>query len=805
MQACEGISPSRGLEVDLAAPLAPTYTRKAVERSAKIAAVFSLAGLLVTLTLVFGSALSMAAEPPGPAELRAQESVLRLTELPTGYVLSGRHFCSAQRPGEEAGGIVVEAGGPKAPPTPYEMFLAHNATSSCLYAYERLYGPPGPAVVFSFALRTPSVAAATEVLADPQLGEELATDVMGNAVSEEGFRPAGSPPALGEASLRFRTNRFSWEGQTPMAGTVVLWHQGRLVGGIIAGGAKPAVNDAAADRDGALQQKLMEAPRPYEEAESEDIPTFLDNPNLGVPVYWLGKEYKPGNGVAYSFVRADDHKRLTHQWVGRRMSIEYSNVLFLDSWTPAGWRRFSHTGLARGQTDPRCGRSRTLKLPEGHAVIYTADRIHRKGDPTCPGVQLGSASARVFLPGVVVALGVSLCHGCEDDELGPQFNSVAEVAKLVRSLRRWRPGATATLALAGPAEAAPRRAQIGMLLRFHELPGGYVVGDEGVGCSVIDPEGTEPPLFQFLVRHLPPFCEATYERRFIVAAEEPHPPRVDTTVVDLRTAATARQAEKLLPELAARLTGNGVSKEVSTTVTIGADTRLFHGTALVGGHGRRASLVSWRQGHFLGMTLSAGESTAANDREATRLARVQRAHMKRPMPYPPKERDDIVVPLENPAIELPIYWLGRSFDPGGGADPLPLTAAYGPLLEGEAPPGTKLELWYDNGALQLGTWTTESWQLYRHEKLGHELLDWKCTKTTQLPVTGGSATLYAGYDKNFSRCPGRAPDVFAAVVEVGGVVLAMGLPTCYTCLGGGPHRAELEAAVAALRLFHPQG
>jgi hypothetical protein len=32
-------------------------------------------------------------------------------------------------------------------------------------------------------------------------------------------------------------------------------------------------------------------------------------------------------------------------------------------------------------------------------------------------------------------------------------------------------------------------------------------------------------------------------------------------------------------------------------------------------------------------------------------------------PGAPKERDDIVVPLENPAIELPIYWLGPSFDP----------------------------------------------------------------------------------------------------------------------------------------------
>jgi hypothetical protein len=445
-----------------------------VKRSTKLVAVVSLVGLLFTLTLVFGLALSTGAEPPGPAELRAQESVLRLTELPTGYVLSGRHFCTAQRPGEEAGGLVVEAEGPKAPPTPYEVFLAHDATSSCVYAYERLYGPPGPTVVFSFTLHTPSVAAATEVLADPQLGEELATAVAGNVVSEEGFRPAGSPPALGEASLRFRTNQFYWDslpGDNPprLAGTAVLWHQGRLVGGIIAGGAKPAVNDATADRDGALQQGLMEAPRPYEEAESEDIPTFLDNPGLGVPVYWLGKEYKPGNGIAYSFVRADDHKRLTHQWAGRRMSIGYSNVLFLDSWTPAGWRRFSHTALARAQTDPRCGHSRTLQLPEGHAVIYMAVRIHRKGDPTCPGVQLGSASARVFLPGVVVGLGTSLCRGCEDDELGPQFNSFAEVAKLIRALRRWRPDNATPSAHARP--AASTRAQIGMLLHFHELPG----------------------------------------------------------------------------------------------------------------------------------------------------------------------------------------------------------------------------------------------------------------------------------------------------------------------------------------------
>jgi hypothetical protein len=358
-------------------------------------------------------------------------------------------------------------------------------------------------------------------------------------------------------------------------------------------------------------------------------------------------------------------------------------------------------------------------------------------------------------------------------------------------------------ALAGSAAGAVKPAQIGMLVRFNELPGGYVIGDEGVGCGIIDPEGTEPPLSEFLARNLPRVCEATYERRFVVAGKDPDPPRVDSAVVDLRTAAAARAAEKLLPELVARLTGNGISKEAKTTVAIGADTRLFHGSAPIVGHGRRASLLAWRQGRLLGITLVAGESTAANDREADRLARVQRAHMKRPTPYPAKERDDLLVPLENPAIKLPIFWLGRSFDPGDGGDPLPLTQAYGPLVEGEAPEGTKLELWYEQGAFHLGTWTPESWSTYTAGKLGHVLLAWDCTKKTSLAVPEGRATIYSGYDKNYGACPSRPPNVFAAVVERGGVVLGMGLPACYTCLGAGPDSAELEAAVAALKLYRP--
>ena len=181
------------------------------------------------------------------------------------------------------------------------------------------------------------------------------------------------------------------------------------------------------------------------------------------------------------------------------------------------------------------------------------------------------------------------------------------------------------------------------------------------------------------------------------------------------------------------------------------------------------------------MTLAAGESAAANDREATRLARAQRAHMKRPTPYPPKERDDIVVPLENPAIELPIYWLGPRSTPAAAPIRCRSPPPTGRCSKARPLPGPSSNSGTTTGPFSSGLGRPKARQLYRHEKLGHELLDWKCTKTTQLPVTGGSATLYAGYDKNFSA----APDVFAAVVEVGGVVLGMGLPTCYTASAAG--------------------
>jgi hypothetical protein len=356
---------------------------------------------------------------------------------------------------------------------------------------------------------------------------------------------------------------------------------------------------------------------------------------------------------------------------------------------------------------------------------------------------------------------------------------------------------------AGAAPAAGDRAQIGMMLRLHELPGGYTVGDE-FGCTGIGAEGARPALAKFVEHHFVGACEAQYDRRYALPGKGPDPPLVVSAVLDFGDPRTARAGAAILPELVARLTGNIIPRKGVTAVAIGTETRLFHGKANVLGHGHLGSILTWRQGRLIGMTLVAGEAGHADDRIAAELARVQRSHMSRPTPYPARERDDVTVPLENPAITLPIYWLGRNFDPGAGAKPLPLTSAYGPLLEGEAPEGTKLELWYEQGDLHLGTWTPESWGTYTAGKLGHELLAWHCTKKTRLQVPEGTATIYGGYKRNYGACPSGPPNVFAAVVERGGLVIGMGLPACYTCLGAGPSRAELEAAVGALELFRPR-
>jgi hypothetical protein len=394
-----------------------------VNRSGKITLLVATIGALLALA----APTFAAAEPLSPAERLAQESLLRLPELPAGYVL-GAWFCGGPSVPSEGEGIYERE--EENPPTPYEAFVEKNHPTVCSFPYERLYrpagSPAGPPVLQAFTMVTPNAAAAEAGLG---VGAELAS----YAFDLEGPDLVGPAPQIGEAARLFRVRPYRYWQREDLTGSAVLWRDGRILGSVFAAGGAPVANDRTASHYAAVQQAVIENPRPYEEAEIEDIPTYLDNPNFGVPVYWLGKEFKSGPRSTSYFLDAYPrgyYRMATEQ----QTTLHYNTEIWLDSWTPAGWRKFAKTEVGRRQTSWHCTRSRDVKLPDGHAVIFAA---YRKDDATCPSFAPHHFIAHVFLPGAVVAIGQPLSRYSQGD-LGSEFDSFKAMEKIVRGLRRRR-------------------------------------------------------------------------------------------------------------------------------------------------------------------------------------------------------------------------------------------------------------------------------------------------------------------------------------------------------------------------------
>jgi hypothetical protein len=214
----------------------------------------------------------------------------------------------------------------------------------------------------------------------------------------------------------------------------VLWRDGRVLSAIYVGGWSYAEDEAAAFALAAQQQKHVEAPTPYLAPESNDIPAYFENPSLRLPIYWLGRIFRPGHGLPPSyFWGAYPRSHFGGGPPGFEQEVEYAPALYLDSWSPRGWANFVKTPLGRRQWSWRCTRSRTLRLRNGHATIYAA---YRTGHAVCPNYPPHHFSAHVYLPGVVIAIGEATCGHCQGDLV--TYESWRGMEAVVRSLRRWR-------------------------------------------------------------------------------------------------------------------------------------------------------------------------------------------------------------------------------------------------------------------------------------------------------------------------------------------------------------------------------
>lgn len=332
-----------------------------------------------------------------------------------------------------------------------------------------------------------------------------------------------------------------------------------------------------------------------------------------------------------------------------------------------------------------------------------------------------------------------------------------------------------------------------MLLRLPDLPPGFGNGylGEGLGADGLlctkfsDPEAQHGALVEFVRKYRPRGCIAAYGSRFKIPGQEEGAPAVFSGVIALGTAAAAENAWDLIPTMLGRVLTGSPPREVETSLRVGSQTRLFHtGRAwypylLRGKH--PASFLSWRSGKTVAVVVAMGGSVATNDRVAAELAPRQQAHILDPTPYTKAERSDAEVGLDDPAIDIPVYWLGRVFEPGGGlpsnalfesgyrGKPIPETTSG--IAEGPYPP---LSVNYSN--IRLGTWTPRTWPVFARSKTAKAITSWKCTQTRTVPIAGGSATIYGGYREDYGRCPKKPPRAFTAWVVVAGVKIVVNPP-----------------------------
>jgi hypothetical protein len=356
--------------------------------------------------------------------------------------------------------------------------------------------------------------------------------------------------------------------------------------------------------------------------------------------------------------------------------------------------------------------------------------------------------------------------------------------------------------------------QTRLLLRFSDLVLGYMSFEFGEGedrpivCShLTNPEDTPPKLERFILRFHPRGCISAYFRRFTLPGHEPGPKFIGTGAMALDSDRAADAAWRVVPVLLGRILGDHPPREVRTDSELGSATRLFH-AALSGGAkvlGRTTSFLVWRTGNTLAVVETFGPTFGKDDRDAAQLAPPQQAHIENPTPYTGAERYDTEVPLDDPALTHPVYWFGRDF----ASPEVPSThLVYAENLSpqnGREKTGEEIRLQYEDiggSYLTIDEWSPGQWRVFEKSKLSHTLVSWHCTKTRTVQLPEGTATIYAGYKRNYSKCPSGPPTSFTARASLPGVFIAVeapfGLHFAYPGDAYGSYE-KMEALLAGLR------
>ena len=351
------------------------------------------------------------------------------------------------------------------------------------------------------------------------------------------------------------------------------------------------------------------------------------------------------------------------------------------------------------------------------------------------------------------------------------------------------------------------------LLRLHDLPlgyrwsGGLVEFPVQLGCDSIDPAKAQPRLAGFLARYSPTGCMALYTRLFRVNGGQPAPLAVGTGVLNAGSVEGATAGLAVSRELLSHVLGDELPTEVPPPTKIGDATRLFHWEhgSLFAANERSSSILAWRSGNVVASIFVSGGSVAANDSEATELARLQQARIEAPTPYTHAEANDTEVPLEDPALKMPVYWLGRTFAPGSGFAAMKLVDT----SSSTGPAGAGASLFYavhpagpHSEGLFVDVWSAKRWEKVQTRGLPFPS-SLRCPTVHKADRIRAGAAVLRGFEPYDWHCRNRRHRAWALRVRLGRVVVtAETVDLCATCAqaGTGPYDSFRGMATIARAL-----
>lgn len=376
--------------------------------------------------------------------------------------------------------------------------------------------------------------------------------------------------------------------------------------------------------------------------------------------------------------------------------------------------------------------------------------------------------------------------------------------------------AATTPAAAAPADPAP------LLLRLPDLGPGYTLANKGL--SDVDrrclpmPFASDPalPALRTIGRtHPNRGCLIAFDRAWMAPGSRPGPHYVVSgafTFADTEAPRAALARPRAVGSLVSVLGGpiaRGQLHVVEPAPTIGDESVLLRYRSRSDGRTDSLAILVWRSGTTVAGVEAASvrrKPSDADEQAALTLAAAEQARIAAPTPLVPANLDDLEVPLDDPHLVRPVYWLGRYLPAAGRYPRLPLREVV-PVSGAEQRKGLSVTLHY---ATNLSTGATIPLvmvdpKLLRRRAVRRELgrvRRERCTVEDRLVLPNGRATIFTG-DRR--RCPHYGDDV--AFVRFPGVVVIVLPEGCQDCRGPVSRyltRAGLRTIVHALRVRPPR-